>query len=118
MPKLAGFVVGVSVVHMRPLRAWEVPTDVPKTVHSSTFALGSKPRIFEDRNSKGQFRRPPWQVVDIVVDVADDVTLYRGLRTPGRRHHGPHRAAFDQHGLDAVLGQIHGTTSGRVAQKC
>jgi hypothetical protein len=41
----------------------------------------------------------------------------RDLRGPQRRH-GTDRAPFDEYGVDAVLGQIHGTTSERVSQNC
>ena len=50
--------------------------------------------------------------------VEGDVALHPGLGAPGGRRHRPDRAAFDEHGVDAVLGQIHGTTSERVSQNC
>jgi hypothetical protein len=50
--------------------------------------------------------------------VQGDVAVHPGLRAPCRRGDGPHRASFDEHGVDAVLGQINGTTSERVSQNC
>ena len=50
--------------------------------------------------------------------VEGDVALHPGLRAPRGRRHGPHRAALDEYGVDAVFGQIHGTASERVSQNC
>ncbi len=50
--------------------------------------------------------------------VQGDVALHPGLRAPRGRCHGPHGAPFDEYGIDAVLGQIHGTASERVSQNC
>jgi hypothetical protein len=46
------------------------------------------------------------------------VALHPGLRAPCRRRHGPHGAPLDEHGVDAVPGQIHETASERVSQNC
>ena len=52
------------------------------------------------------------------LSVEGDVALYPGLGPPGGRRHRPHGAPLDEHGIDAVLGQIHGTASERVSQNC
>jgi hypothetical protein len=47
-----------------------------------------------------------------------DVALHPGLGAPRGQRHGPHRAPLDEHGVDAVFGQIHRTASERVSQNC
>ena len=50
--------------------------------------------------------------------VEGHMALYPGLGAPGGRRHRSHGASFDEHGVDAVFGQIHGTASERVSQNC
>ena len=49
--------------------------------------------------------------------VEGDVTVHPRLRASGRGRHGAHRAPFNEHRGDSVLGQIHGHLRVEVSQK-
>ena len=110
--------------HLGALLA-QVPGDGPGPGVEAVFGQALAPghdRVLEPgRGEVGRHLGTPlewYQGRLATLSVEGDVALDPRLRTPRGSRHVTHRASLDEHSLDAVAGQIHGTTSERVSQNC